>query len=285
MGGDRPGRRAARAGVAALAGGDVDGRLAVHPRMHRRRLAVRRDVRRRRVTWALATAGLAAVLVGAYMTTRTALLDVDRIVVAGTERTSTGEVLAALGVEAGDPLLDVDPGSAARRIERLPWVDRADVRRDWPGTLRVEVTERRPVAVIEGAGRPPALVDGDGRVLAILASDGGDVADLTDGPVVSLEGVTVPGAVGEPVPARAGDALTLAEALVRRVPGVVSAVHVDLDAELASGGTVRFGSVEDLDEKLVALETVLADVDTTCLDVLDLRAPPRAAVTRDQGCP
>lgn len=279
MGGDRPARGAARTGVAAVAVDEVDHALVVHPRMHRRRLAVRRDARRRRVKWALATAGLAAVLVGAYLATRTALLDVDRIAVAGTDRTSNGEVLATLGVEVGDPMLDVDAGSAARRVEGLPWVDRADVRRDWPGTLRVEITERRPVAVVEEAGRPPALVDRDGRVLAM-----GDVAAIADGPLVSLEGVTGPVAVGKPIPAGAEDALILAEAVVERVPGVVSAVRVDLDAELTAGGTVRFGSVEDLDEKLVALETVLADVDTACLDVLDLRAPPSAALTRHQGC-
>jgi hypothetical protein len=64
----------------------------------------------------------------------------------------------------------------------------------------------------------------------------------------------------------------------------VASVSSGLDAALAAGGEVRFGSVEDLDDKIVAMETVLGDVDTTCLELLDVRVPGSPALTRHQRC-
>lgn len=262
----------------AADGGRVDDRLvAVHPRMRRRRLAVQRDAGRRRLQRAAAALAIVAALLGAYVVSQTPLLDVDRVEVGGAERTAPGDVRAALGAEPGDPMAGVDTGAASRRVEELPWVDEATVRRRWPNTVQVRVTERRPVAVLDVVAGRSALIDGEGRVLAI-----GD--ELPDG-LVALEGVDGPIAVGEQIDADAEDALVLTEALVARLPGAVAAISVDLQAELVAGGIVRFGSVDDLDDKLVALETVLAHVDVACLDALDVRVPRSPALTRHKGCP
>jgi cell division protein FtsQ len=255
---------------------DAPGLATVHPRMHRRRIAVRRDADRRRLKRAAAALSAVAVLLGAYLASQTPLLDVDRVEVDGAERTTTDDILRVLGVAPGDPMVGVDTRAAARRVEQLPWIDEATVRRSWPGGVTVGVTERRPVAVLDVVEGRFALVDGEGRVLVI-----GE--EVPEG-LVALEGVRGPIAAGAQVDAEAADALVVAEAVVERLPGVVAAVSVDLDADLAAGGTVRFGSVDDLDDKVVALETVLANVDVACLGALDVRIPRSPALTRNQGC-
>lgn len=53
----------------------------------------------------------------------------------------------------------VDVEAVRRAVEAEPWVAQAQVRRDWPDSLQVTVTERRPVAVW-GDG---ALLDAEGR--------------------------------------------------------------------------------------------------------------------------
>jgi hypothetical protein len=103
------------------------------------------------------------------------------------------------------------------------------------------------------------------------------------GPLV-LTGVGGRVAEGDRLDADARDALVVAGALAERLPGAVGSVSTDLDAELVDGGTVRFGSIEDVAEKVTAVKTVLSDVDLACLELLDVRVPGSPALTRHQRC-
>ena len=76
------------------------------------------------------------------------MLDVDRVRVTGTQHVTVAQVLAASGVHVHDHLLFVDTGAAARRIEQMPWVERASVQRDLPGTLKITIDEYTPAAFV-----------------------------------------------------------------------------------------------------------------------------------------
>lgn len=88
-------------------------------------------------------------------------LAVDRVDVSGTGRLSAAAVTAAAGIEPGTPLARVDTGTVEDRVAALAPVADVAVRRTWPGTLTVEVTERTPVAGVL-AGGAVTLVDADG---------------------------------------------------------------------------------------------------------------------------
>ena len=88
-------------------------------------------------------------------------LAVDRVDVAGAGRLAPAAVAAAAGVQLGTPLARVDTGAVEQRVAALPPVADVAVRRTWPGTLTVEVTERTPVAGVL-AGGAVTLVDADG---------------------------------------------------------------------------------------------------------------------------
>jgi len=244
--------------------------------MRLRRIAVRRNEGRRRLKRLVAALFVVALLVSGYALTQTPLLDVDRIEVHGAARTPVAEVHGALDVARGDPMVEVDERAAARRIETLPWVAEATVSRRWPGTVRVRIVERSPVAVLPVIEGRTALVDREGRILELIPGE-------PEGLLV-LEGVAGPIAAGNVVPDDAREALRLVVALADRLPGAVRSVSTDLDAELSTGGTARFGSVEELDDKVVALETLLDEVDMSCVDVLDLRVPRSPALTRRPDC-
>jgi cell division protein FtsQ len=208
--------------------------------------------------------------------TQTPLLDIDRVRVEGVSRTDAADVRKAAGIDRGDPMVGVDTDRAAARIEDLPWVAQATLDRRWPGTIEVSVTERQPVAIVAAGEGRVGLVDEDGRVLQI-----------TRQAPVGLPAVTGVGrriTEGEELGNGARDALMVVRALGERLPGVVASVSSDLDASLAAGGQIRFGSTDDLDDKIVAVETVLADVDIACLEVLDVRVPGSPALTRHQRC-
>ena len=88
-------------------------------------------------------------------------LAVDRIEVTGTGRLAPASVVTAAGVDVGTPLARVDTGAVEDRVGALAPVADVAVRRTWPGTLTVEVTERTPVAAVAG-GAGVTLVDAEG---------------------------------------------------------------------------------------------------------------------------
>lgn len=81
-----------------------------------------------------------------------------------TGRTQTGknDLLAAVGVERGDPIFGFDTEAARQRIERLGWVRSATVTRLLPDTIRIEVAEREPFALWQRGGEL-SLIDAEGR--------------------------------------------------------------------------------------------------------------------------
>lgn len=264
--------------VVAGPGPDSDGLadsvVLVDQRMRQRRIRVQRDAgqrRLRRLAWILLPfAALAAGAIAIHLP----MVNVDRILVAGNQHTSTATVIWASGIHRGDTLVTLDEQRAEQQIEQLSWVDRADVVREWPGTVRISVTDRAPVVALDRGERDAVLVDASGRILDI----GGP---LPEG-VVTLTGVDDQLGEGRDLPSTATPALDLAVALTQRLPGQVTSVTIDLDASLSVGGIARFGSLEDLRDKLVALQAALSDIDLSCLDVLDLRVPSSLALRRTE---
>ena len=92
-------------------------------------------------------------------------LGVDEIRVTGYRQTNHDAIFAALELDRPTSLLRYNPESARRRVEALPWVDRATVSRVLPSTVEVSISERTPIAVWLH-GERAILVDAEGRELA-----------------------------------------------------------------------------------------------------------------------
>ena len=94
---------------------------------------------------------------------------VSDIQAVGRNRTCGTDLLSALGVRRGTPILAVDLQQARLRVESLPWVAAARVERRLPGTLRITLTERVPSAVWQNGGRS-LLIDGQGTAIMPVAT-------------------------------------------------------------------------------------------------------------------
>ncbi|MDP8937300.1 MAG: FtsQ-type POTRA domain-containing protein [Actinomycetota bacterium] len=252
--------------------------VRIDPRIRERRTEVRRRERRRRLAVLVGTVSLTVLAGGAWGASRSPLLDVDRVEVAGAARTDVAEVVRASGVHRGRPLVDVDAGAAAARAEQLPWVLRATVRREWGGTVSIEVTEREPVAAAR-AGEGWALVDAEGRVLAAAPA-----------PPAGLPSVIAASPVGPPgsrLPGGWDGVLEVAKAappsLLPRVSAIVEVEGGGVELALGTGGVVRMGPPQQLKEKFTAIETVLGQVETRGLAVLDVRVPRTPVLTRQEA--
>jgi len=91
-------------------------------------------------------------------------LVVRDVLVDGRQQTPASDVLAALDVQRGQPLLDFAPAAAKARLESLGWVREATVERRFPGTILVRLTERRPLALWQRDGKL-TLIDDTGTVI------------------------------------------------------------------------------------------------------------------------
>ncbi len=118
------------------------------------------------------------------------LLQVDRILVRGTDRLSSGEVLALLAGLRGENIVWADLSAWRLRLLASPWVRDAALRRLLPSTVEVVVSERQPIGIARIGGRL-YLVD---ERAVVMDEYGSQHADF-DLPII--DGLSPPAAVAE----------------------------------------------------------------------------------------
>jgi cell division protein FtsQ len=93
-----------------------------------------------------------------------ALIHPEQIQVAQNHYVSPASVREIFRVDRGHSVLRIPLSERRRQIETLPWVEQASVLRALPNTLRVEITERTPIAFLRD-GSDLALIDVHGVIL------------------------------------------------------------------------------------------------------------------------
>ncbi len=89
---------------------------------------------------------------------------VDEILVVGRDQTEQKNLLAAVQLVRGAPILAFDLKAARERVESLPWIKTAIVERMLPDTVLLSIRERKPMALWQHKG-VFALIDFDGEVI------------------------------------------------------------------------------------------------------------------------
>lgn len=233
----------------------MDPRLAA-----RRRNVAESRVRRgiRRLLVVLLVVGLAAVTLAVL---RSGLFSLDRIETQGESQIDPVAMVAAVGVEMGMPLIEIDLEEAEDALEADPRVVSAEVGRRWPSGLLIEVVERFPVAWVDR-----------GQGWQHLAVDGVVLAEGDPGP-------DAPRIRSTPQEDRAVEAaLVFVDSLADPLQAglVIDARTQELSATW-NGLSIRLGRPTDMVEKARALEVVIADEPAPGSEIT-LIAPERPAV-------
>lgn len=74
-------------------------------------------------------------------------LELKQVLIHGHQRTTKDEVMRALNLRQGMPIMDVDLQNVRTRVMELPWVKDAAVQRYLPSTIFIELHEKTPIAV------------------------------------------------------------------------------------------------------------------------------------------
>ena len=89
---------------------------------------------------------------------------VEDILAVGRAQTGREELLKAVRVSKGAPILAFDIEAARRRVEDLPWIRNAQIERILPHTIFMKVKEREPLAIWQHQGQF-SLIDHEGTVI------------------------------------------------------------------------------------------------------------------------
>jgi cell division protein FtsQ len=191
---------------------------------------------------------------------------ITTVSVSGHRQLTEPEILAGAGVTERTSLLFLDVDDARRRLEGVPWVAQATVRKLYPGRLEIVIEERNAFALWQNNGK-----------LAMIAADGTVLGPHGERKISVLPLVVGPGAA-----AKAQEILALIErypVLKEQMRAAIRVADRRWNLRLRNGLDVRLpetdvGRALDL---LVALDRdkKLISRDVT---VIDLRLPDRVTV-------
>jgi cell division protein FtsQ len=225
----------------------------------RRRFA-RRQWARRWGTWRIAVVLLmlvALVVALIWMVFGSSVLAVRGVEVQGTSLLSKQQVVQAAGVVDGVPLARADLNGIRARVENLAAVKSVEVSRAWPHHVRIEVTERQAVAVIDEGDRLRGM-DSNGVVFRTFATRPKELPLIRTAPDTRADAMSEAAHVIGVLP----------EKVSRRVAYVDVKTRDAITLTLRDGKKVLWGSADQAYDKARVLDALLAtSKDATSYDV------------------
>ncbi len=202
---------------------------------------------------------------------------VATIEVTGAEKYTVQQILSGSGLKTGDNIFFIDADKVSRRIRsNLPYLSEVVVEKEMPDTVRITVSESRPLAVVRYES-DWWIIDQMGRVLEATDNLGAAEKIKVSGLTIASLGVGETLGVGEEEQTKFQYLTEVLRAVQSAgIAGGVQTLDVSNIANITfdyiGRFTVTFGSGEDADNKIVrvlkAIET-LKDTDRGRIDVSD----------------
>ncbi|MFS8036054.1 cell division protein FtsQ/DivIB [Xanthobacter sp. AM11] len=192
---------------------------------------------------------------------------VKEVNISGHDHVTPAEILDVAGIKASTSILFVNADETRVRLEALPWIQSASVRKFYPDRIDIAVTERQAFALWQ--------INGE---IKVIARDGIPIAPYSDDPRY----VQLPIVVGEGAHKRVGeivDALARLPSLRDQVRAAILVAERRWTLKMRNGIDVRLPEA-GMDVALVAL----MDLDrekkllTRDITIVDLRLPDRVVV-------
>jgi cell division protein FtsQ len=226
---------------------------------------------KRRRAWRAAFIALAAAgVVGAaaWVVFDSPLLAVRSVTITGTHLVPASDVLSAAGIQTGTPLIRVNTGQVAARVDAIRQVRGARVTRAWPNRVIITVREWTPALALAAPGGGYDLADAVGVVLQRVTRRPADLPLYPARPGRSLR--------GDPDFAAAAAVVGELPAWLRHAVQSVTAPSPDqVTLQLASHVTVVWGGTDRAAAKARELTALMA----THMHYYDVSAPG-SALTR-----
>ncbi|MGU3495559.1 cell division protein FtsQ/DivIB [Xanthobacteraceae bacterium A53D] len=192
---------------------------------------------------------------------------ITQVDLSGQNHVTPGEILGAAGIKPTTSLLFVDADATRQKLEAMPWIASATVRKLYPDRIEIAVTERQAYALWQ--------VNGE---LRVIAKDGMPIAPYSDDPRY----VNLPIVVGEGAQQKVEEivnALGRVPAIREQVRAAILVAERRWTLKLRNGIDVRLPET-GLDQALLELGDLDRDKKllTRDITIVDLRLPDRVVV-------
>ncbi len=191
---------------------------------------------------------------------------VNNVKVTGYSETSEIDILDRLGLDGWTSLVGLDAETARASVAALPWVETASVRKVYPDTIEVIITERTPFALWQ-----------HGSEVSVIEASGNVIAHFVRG-----RHATLPLVIGQGARERAAGFISRVRQhpeLAARVKAYIRVAERRWDLRLENGVTVKLPETGE-DEAIAALLDMDADGGLLSRDItaVDMRFPDRVVV-------
>lgn len=188
------------------------------------------------------------------------------VAVGGRKQLSQDEVLAIGGVNGRSSLLFLDAAVVRDKLMASPWIADATVLKYYPGSLQIDITERKPFALWQEEGK-----------VSVIAEDGAVLESY-----VAKKFTSLPLVVGKGAATRARDFIALLDRYPQVRPQVLAAVFIGerrWNLRLKNGLDIRLPE-QDVGRALTMLSKLDREDKLFTRDItsVDVRLPGRVIV-------
>jgi cell division protein FtsQ len=213
----------------------------------------RRDDRRQRLRRFLVSALAVVVVVTlAWLVWFSNVLAVQKVSIDGLTTLKVAQVRSQAAVRLGEPLARVNTARIESRVAMMERVERVDVTRHWPHTLRIHVVERTPVAWTRS-----------GAEIRAIDRYGVDFRTLSKEPksLVEVDVTAFEARVRQQSLQAAAAVISLLResdpALYKQVQGVSADTKDSVELDLTKGRTIVWGSEAKGTQKIRVLKSLM----------------------------
>lgn len=257
----------------------MTGTLIRSRKLRQRRRHVRRERVRTYTRRAVAVLVIGGTLAAGTAVAGSSLFAVNRVEVSGARTTGADTVRAASGIRPGANALTLDLDGARRRVEALPLIREAVVRRAGALTVRITVVERAPAVVVR-VGTARRFFDLDGVEVPGPARGKIPVVWLTETPRTFADGRTVL-VHPQPTPTLVADVLAVWRAAGDLRSSLGRFDVTDRGLVVAIGRTsATLGDTSEIRRKMATLRTIIgwASARERAVRSVDVRVPQHPAM-------
>lgn len=192
-----------------------------------------------------------------YLFLQSQFFNVKTITVTGNENVSSQLILELSQLTTGKNIFTVNGTMAARSVQIHPMVSKAEIKRHLPGSLEINITERKVWAVVPYEDYY-MLIDREG-----VCMDKVNYLSNNTYPIITLDDIQTPLTLGQTINKEGTDlVVAIWDKMAENVRNETSEFHYENSKKeiiiyTMQGTEVRFGNLERVDEKIAFFDQIL----------------------------